>query len=629
MGWYRDRRTATKLLLAFGLTSALMAAVGYLGLGGMAATEGRLRTLYERELVGLSEIKEAHVSMVKVARDTRGLMLQTDPAKMKPYADAVEKAYADLQQHFQAYRRTIVTAEEQARAAEVERLLPATNPMEILGLAMAGDTQAATAKQGQAREAAFKVNALLAELAANKERLGQQTFEGSEQAYVGARNVVITLLVVAVTLAMALGALVARMIARPLGKAADVLRAVAGGDFTRELDVTGRDEVGQLATSLNEAVRAIRQALTEVSAAAAQAATASQQLTAATDQLSSGAQEQASSLEETAASLEEITGAVKQSTENAQQANQLARSSRDTADRGGQVVSTAVEAMATINQASTGIAAIITTIDEIAFQTNLLALNAAVEAAREIKGLIQDSVGKIETGSDLVSRSGENLQEIVTSVKRVSDLVAEIAAASQEQSAGIDQVNKAVAQMDQVVQANAAQTEELSSTAQSLSGQAGRLQALVARFKLDDGPRPGRASVTPPAVVAKLAVPGTAPEVRTTRAPAKAARPAPAIARAPSGPAPATPDGFDEFLEATGGPSRPPVSPPRKDCAGEARARTAVTPPRSSTGLPPSHVLARLGEPAGARQLRGTMRPRRHFGPPGQRPAGVMVTSAT
>jgi methyl-accepting chemotaxis protein len=187
-------------------------------------------------------------------------------------------------------------------------------------------------------------------------------------------------------------------------------------------------------------------------------------------------EQQASALEETASSMEELTSTVKNSADNAAQANQLAGAARTQAEQGGQVVEQAISAMSAINQSSRKIADIIGVIDEIAFQTNLLALNAAVEAARageqgrgfavvagevrklaqrsadaakEIKGLITDSVAKVEGGGQLVEQSGQTLKEIVTSVKKVSDIVAEIAAAAREQAGGIEQVNKAILQMDQ------------------------------------------------------------------------------------------------------------------------------------------------------------------------------------
>jgi methyl-accepting chemotaxis protein len=243
-------------------------------------------------------------------------------------------------------------------------------------------------------------------------------------------------------------------------------------------------------------------------------ASAAEQLAASAEELSSGTQEQASSQEETSSSLQELSTAVKQNAENAHQASQLASSARDAAHNGGTVVHAAVSAMAEINAASKRIADIITAIDEIAFQTNLLALNAAVEAARageqgrgfavvasevrslaqrsataakEIKNLIQDSVRKVEAGSELVNRSGQTLTEIVASVERVTGIVGEIAAASREQAVGIEQVTKAMAQMDQVTQTNSAQTEELSSTSQTLASHAQQMQTLVARFKLESG----------------------------------------------------------------------------------------------------------------------------------------------
>jgi methyl-accepting chemotaxis protein len=233
---------------------------------------------------------------------------------------------------------------------------------------------------------------------------------------------------------------------------------------------------------------------------------------------------------------------VKQNSDSAQQARQLASGSKEVAEKGGSVVGSAVEAMSEINASSKKIAEIITAIDEIAFQTNLLALNAAVEAARageqgrgfavvaaevrnlaqrsasaakEIKALIQDSVKKVDAGTELVNRSGATLGEIVNSVKRVTDIVTEIAAASREQSTGIDQVNKAVTQMDSVTQRNASQTEEMSATAQTLTEQAGQLRDLVSRFKLGND---GAARGPRPAVAAKKGKAGTKPRPAVARA---------------------------------------------------------------------------------------------------------------
>jgi methyl-accepting chemotaxis protein len=319
--------------------------------------------------------------------------------------------------------------------------------------------------------------------------------------------------IVVVVLAVWTGRALARSVAVPLAATVDLLRDIAEGegDLTKRLTVERQDEVGQVAYWFNVFMDNLHAIVAKVQTTGVHVAGASQEFTGATEQLASGAQEQASSLEETVASLEQMTGAVKQNADNARQASNLANGSRDTAERGQQVVSSAVTSMQEITRASRKIAEIITVIDEIAFQTNLLALNAAVEAARageqgrgfavvasevrslaqrsaqaakEIKALIEDSVRKVDDGSALVTQSGRMLEEMVSSVRQVTNLIAEIAAASEEQSTGIDQVNRAIAQVDQVVQSNSAQIEELSSTAQALSARAQELEALVGRFRL-------------------------------------------------------------------------------------------------------------------------------------------------
>ena len=329
------------------------------------------------------------------------------------------------------------------------------------------------------------------------------------------RNAMLGVAGVAALLLIVVALWMAGTIARPISTTAQVMRSISeDGDLTKRLTATSQDELGDLADSFNSFVARLGDIAKGIRGSSANVATASRELSSVADDISSAAQSQASSLEQTAASMEQITATVKQNAENAGQASRLATTAREVADKGGRVVGDAVGAMSEINRSSKKIAEIITTIDEIAFQTNLLALNAAVEAARagaqgrgfavvaaevrslaarsasaakEIKGLIQESSSKVELGTQLVNQSGQTLDEIVTSVKRVTDIVAEIAAASREQSVGIEEVNRAVSQMDQITQQNAAQNEELSATAGTLSGQARELDALVSWFKLEHG----------------------------------------------------------------------------------------------------------------------------------------------
>jgi len=324
-------------------------------------------------------------------------------------------------------------------------------------------------------------------------------------------------------------------VATPLHEAQGVLTALAANDLTQAMSGAYQGEFEQMKTSLNAALTNLSTTVSTVRGAVEAVTAGSEQITKGSEDLSQRTSEQASALEETSASMEEMTSTVKQNADNAKQANQLAIAARDIANKGGAITTKAVEAMGEINKSSKKIADIITVIDEIAFQTNLLALNAAVEAARagehgrgfavvaaevrnlaqrsataakEIKGLINESIQRVTDGSELVDQSGKTLQEIVGSVKRVTDIIAEITAASQEQASGIEQVNKAIMQMDETTQQNAALVEETTSASQSMKDQARELMRQVEAFKINqtDGHHTGQTLVnhTTQSRVAKL-----------------------------------------------------------------------------------------------------------------------------
>ncbi len=298
---------------------------------------------------------------------------------------------------------------------------------------------------------------------------------------------------------------------RLVGEAQGSLGALAQGDLTQVMTGTYAGDLAKVKLSLNAALENLTNTITAVREAVGAVSTGAEEITKGNEDLSQRTSEQASALEETSASMEEMTSTVKQNADNAKQANQLAVAARDTADKGGAVTKRAVDAMGEINKSSKKIADIITVIDEIAFQTNLLALNAAVEAARagehgrgfavvaaevrnlaqrsataakEIKGLINESIQRVNDGSELVDQSGKTLEEIVHSVKRVGDIIAEITAASQEQASGIEQVNKAIMSMDETTQQNAALVEETTSASQSMKEQAKGLMRQVEAFKV-------------------------------------------------------------------------------------------------------------------------------------------------
>ncbi|WP_276570275.1 methyl-accepting chemotaxis protein [Thiocystis minor] len=291
-----------------------------------------------------------------------------------------------------------------------------------------------------------------------------------------------------------------------------VLNAISRGDLTERIESDYAGVFGRLKDDTNATVARLHEVIGSILDASEAIGSAASEIAAGNADLSRRTEEQAASLEETASSMEQLNATVRQNAQNATQANQLAQTANAVTTRGGEMVHQVVGTMGAIQDSSKKIADIISVIDGIAFQTNILALNAAVEAARageqgrgfavvaaevrnlagrsaqaakEIKGLITDSVAKVENGAQLAGQAGDTMDEIVSGFRQVVTLVDEITHASREQSTGIEQVTQAVAQMDEVTQQNAALVEEAAAAAESLEDQTRALSQAVAMFRLE------------------------------------------------------------------------------------------------------------------------------------------------
>jgi methyl-accepting chemotaxis protein len=460
---------------------------------------------YEASLTARGRLNEAHALAYRTLTWSANLskedLLAARKKTAEVIADAAQKLGVDLKAA-PAAGSDAVQGDLQKFAKTLDRAMELSAVEVGDGIAMMRDADKLAVRLGETADTRVR----------EANAVADGLFQSAESSFSAVLWTVIGALIVGIAVAAGAALWVARSLLGSIGHANATASRLAQGDLSVDVKRHTDDEMGDLLEALGKSVVSFRDALRVVHSSSNSIHTASGEVSSGNNDLSIRTEQQSSNLQQTAAAMEQLTSTVQASASNAREANTLAGTATEVALRGGTAVNDVVQTMQQIQASSQKIAEIIGVIDGIAFQTNILALNAAVEAARageqgrgfavvasevrslaqrsaqaakEIKGLIGESVDRVSAGTRLVDNAGQTMQEIVAQVKRVSMLIGEIASAAQEQSSGIGQVNEAVTQLDQMTQQNAALVEQSAAAAESLKDQATNLARAVSAFKVD------------------------------------------------------------------------------------------------------------------------------------------------
>lgn len=504
-----------RLAIGFGVVLVLMATLIIVSFFRLTSIDTAATGMIEQDWVKAEAANTVNVLTRANARRNLELLIATDPSQLTDIRARIDSNKKIITEQLQTLEKLVYAPVGKALLERIkeERTSYVTSFTKVNEMvAQNQHDQAVRTMQSETLPTLDKLQDTVKEFAEQQKKLANERGKSIQQDIDFTRKLLAILGLAALVVGVIFSWRITRSIVHPLQKAVGIAQTVASGDLTSRIDVNSRDETGQLLEALKNMNDALARIVGEVRSGADTIAAASRQIATGNVDLSVRSESQASSLEETASSVEELTSAVKQNAGNAQEANQLAVTASNIAIKGGAVVSEVVDTMGSINESARKIVDIIAVIDSIAFQTNILALNAAVEAARageqgkgfavvatevrslaqrsaaaakEIKALIDNSVEKVDAGTQLVDRAGATMQEVVDAIKRVTDIMAEISVASQEQTAGIEQINHTIVHMDEATRQNVSLVEESAAASESLQEQANTLAEMVSVFKID------------------------------------------------------------------------------------------------------------------------------------------------
>ncbi|HON77096.1 MAG TPA: methyl-accepting chemotaxis protein [Spirochaetota bacterium] len=516
MKWFNNLKVSMKVFLSCLILLIFLVIVGANGYVSLHSSNEGFTTFYKDRFIPVRQLNRIMRNLLQI----RINMLQEEAAAEKGDFAEVEsrkqnsmKLAKEYNKLWAEYSATSMTAKEKALADDwVEKAkVPAQIRKKYAEALARRDFTASSQYLAQWLVGFRALRETTDKLINLQQTEGERLMQEEQNAASTSMLLLISVVVIAIGFGILITVVLSRSVSRPVNKGLTFAQLIAKGDFTERIDLDQTDELGMLGKALNESADNLEMLISEIIVATQNLAQAVQEISSGNENLSQRTSEQASSLEEVASTIEEASATIRQNTENATSANTMAKQSVKVGSEGLEIGEETISSINDINQSSNKIADIISVINEIAFQTNLLALNAAVEAARagdqgrgfavvagevrnlaqraassakEIDGLIKDSVEKVGKGTDLVKRSVESLKDLVESAEKTGELIAEIASASEEQNRGMEQINIAVSELDNMTQQNSALVEETASASEEMSGQAQELLNMMDRFKI-------------------------------------------------------------------------------------------------------------------------------------------------
>jgi methyl-accepting chemotaxis protein len=550
MKWFVDLSMRIKLLVSFVVIGTIAGVIGAVGIVNTKAISERDTQMYEHMVVPLSQLNTLVVNYHEFSTTILEMIASKDPSKVDTYAELIAATRELIAKSSSDFAQSILTKEMRDDFAALKEARTEIGPYitTVLDLARRGKFEearivwlkdAADVKVKEARAIDAMIDLMLAQ--------ANGLSEENSRAASSSTLIILVCMIAGVIASLCMGYFLSRMIVNPLHKTIDMISEMDRGNLTARLSMTRKDEIGQLAQTMDRFADSLQEALLEVSEVVSAAASAAAQISASTEEMAAGANEQTTQAGEVAAAVEEMTQTILENSKNASATSEAAKQSKLAAETGGRVVEETVRGMQRIarvvrtsadtvkalGKSSNQIGEITGVIDDIANQTNLLALNAAIEAARagehgrgfavvadevrklaerttkatkEIAGMIKqiqsETAGavvsmeagtrEVETGIRLVDEAGMSLHEIVQTSQRVTDMIMQIASASEQQSSASEQIAKNVESISSVTAQTATGTQQVAQAANDLNRLTVQLHDLVARFKLShDGPGSG------------------------------------------------------------------------------------------------------------------------------------------